>query len=71
MIALKTNSEALFISLNPYCNGIYLMIVAVFNDREDFLGLNPYCNGIYLMIQAFELLRGIYKVLILIVMEYT
>ena len=38
-------------SLNPCCNGIYLMIFKGINyGTVDSYSLNPCCNGIYLMI---------------------
>ena len=36
-------------SLNPCCNGIYLMILTQ-KRKYNTVGLNPCCNGIYLMI---------------------
>ena len=59
-------------SLNPCCNGIYLIIVFnhtlyVFNHS-----LNPCCNGIYLIIHSVEEFKMFQdSVLILVVMEYT
>ena len=38
--------------LNPYCNGIYFLII---EEGEyyvpTFISLNPYCNGIYFLIR--------------------
>ena len=58
--------------LNPYCNGIYLMIEVVDENGKPRVSLNPYCNGIYLMIRLTSLQsQAQLTVLILIVMEYT
>ena len=59
-------------SLNPCCNGIYLIIW--FGLRKFALGyvsLNPCCNGIYLIIKRIFKKFEKYYVLILVVMEYT
>ena|GEM_PF-1433471 len=63
----------ILVSLNPCCNGIYLIIYVMLNvSIKKSKSLNPYCNGIYLIIaygETFTLSDG--RVLILIVMEYT
>ena len=42
-------------SLNPCCNGIYLMIYLVVAIKRTAC-LNPCCNGIYLMMELLETL---------------
>gem|GEM_PF-3956714 len=37
-------------SLNPCCNGIYLIIIMEKKNVIESLSLNPCCNGIYLII---------------------
>ena len=39
-------------SLNPCCNGIYLIILDNESIQEQINSLNPCCNGIYLIIQT-------------------
>ena len=59
-------------SLNPCCNGIYLIITASPGIGGDFDRLNPCCNGIYLIMALIENSDStIEGVLILVVMEYT
>ena len=62
---------ATFNSLNPCCNGIYLIIIETLEKGDVFMGLNPCCNGIYLIIQKLKSLSSGIPVLILVVMEYT
>ena len=38
------------VSLNPCCNGIYLIIQKKVRRTEKTVSLNPCCNGIYLII---------------------
>ena len=50
MIALEIPDSLASYSLNPCCNGIYLMIHSNTDNIGAGLSLNPCCNGIYLMI---------------------
>ncbi len=40
------------VSLNPCCNGIYLIIQKKVRHTEKTVSLNPCCNGIYLIINT-------------------
>ena len=58
-------------SLNPCCNGIYSMSDEESNNQGGLTCLNPCCNGIYSMRYSGGKFIIFYKVLILVVMEYT
>ena len=42
------------LSLNPCCNGIYLIIDILSNLQKETQSLNPCCNGIYLIIDTHD-----------------
>ena len=51
----------ILVSLNPCCNGIYLIIdYGKFNECKR-LCLNPCCNGIYLIIEAARAAKKLLK----------
>ena len=62
----------ILVSLNPCCNGIYLIIYVMLNvSIKKSKSLNPCCNGIYLIIDDRRISIEYLSVLILVVMEYT